>query len=232
MGKIAVMTDARFPEASEIIRSLTEAGYDVRIVPETIDLWDEAALTEFAAPLADDLVGVIHPAPPKRLGAIETVSEEDWEKAGMEGAVAALVVTKVFCGIFREKHKGSFIYLNSVHAEKPVGKGALFSVNCGAVEMLSKEACLDYGADDVNIFFVQRGIMADECDAVSDVSPIYCGVNFRYPNCRYPEKDHLNGLIAFLLTEAAAPLSGSAILADHGLTGYYSKRKLPEGGEA
>ena len=232
MSKVVVITDLRFPEAQEVTSYLTELGYDVRPVPQDVCLWDEAALSAFAEPFKEDLVGVIHPAPPKIMGGIEEVTEEQWDQAASEGAVAAMIVTKVFCNIMRDHRAGSMIYLNSIHSEKPVGKGFLFSLNCGAVQMLSKEVCQDYGVFDVNVFFVQRGIMEEEAaEGKSDASPIYCGVDLRYPNRRWPEKSHLNGLLAFLLTDAAQPLTGATLPADGGFTGFYNHRQTVEGRE-
>ena len=130
-----IITDLRRREAQEAAADLGEAGFHVVTVPEGTDLWDEEALAAFAAPYQEDLVGVIHPAPPLVSGGILEITAEQWDQSAQEGAVAALVVTKVFCGIFREKGAGSFIFLNSFHAEKPVGKGLLFSIGCGAADM-------------------------------------------------------------------------------------------------
>lgn len=227
--KTVVITDLRSVQAQCAAEYLAAQGWDVQIVPESVCLWDEAALTAFAQPLADTLHGVIHPAPSKVLGGIDQITDADWQRARDEGPVAAFCVTKVFCNILREKRKGAIIYLNSIHAEKPVGKGMLFSMGCGAVQMLCREINQDYGEQGVNCFFVQRGIGADEMDARSDTSPLYCGVDLRYPTRQLPANDQLNGLLAFLLTDAAAPLTGSDLRADGGMTMYYNHRAEVEG---
>ncbi|MBE5803963.1 MAG: SDR family oxidoreductase [Clostridiales bacterium] len=227
--KTVVITDARSVSAKCAAEYLARQGYDVQIVPETICLWDEAALAAFAQPLAETLHGVIHPAPEKILGGIEQFSGDDWKRARDEGPMAAFCVTKVFCNIMREKRQGAIIYLNSIHAEKPVGEGMLFSMGCGAVQMLCREINQDYGEQGVNCFFVQKGIEEGEENCISNVSPIYCGVDQRYPTRKMPAQDHLNGLLAFLLTDAAAPLTGSDLRADGGLTMFYNHRKRTEG---
>lgn len=227
--KTVVITDLRSVSAQCAAEYLAQQGYDVQIVPDSICLWDEAALAAFAQPLADSLHGVIHPAPPKVLGGIDQITAEDWQRARDEGPMAAFCVTKVFCNILREKQQGAIIYLNSIHAEKPVGKGMLFSMGCGAVQMLCREVNQDYGEQGVNCYFVQQGIGAGEDECISDVSPIYCGVDLRYPARKIPPCDQLNGLLAFLLTDAAVALSGSDLRADSGLTMYYNHRKQIEG---
>lgn len=227
--KVVIITDLRTPEAQSAQEYLAQQGYEVLGVPETVSLCDEEALSAFAESCRDRLCGVIHPAPPRVLGGIDTVTEEDWIKAREEGPIAAFVVTKVFCGIFRDKKEGSLIYLNSIHAEKPVGKGFLFSMGCGAVQMLAREVNLDYGTDNVNVFFVQRGIVEDDLYCRSDASHLYCGVDLRYPLRRIPENGNLNGMLAFLLTPAAQPLTGSDLRADSGMTMYYTHRHMVEG---
>ena len=138
--------------------------------------------------------------------------------------MAAWCVTKVFGGIFREKKAGTLIYLNSFHAEKPVGYGFLFSAGCGAVQMLAREVNQDYGTSGVRSFFIQRGITPSDPDGRSDLSPIYYGVDLRYPERHMPQRGYLNALIAFLLTPGAAPLSGSDLRADGGMSMYYGER--------
>ena len=225
-----VITDLRTKEAQDACAYLSDLGYDVRPVPEDVCLWDEDALRAWAEPFAADIKGVIHPAPPFVHGGIEEVTEEQWDRNAYEGPVAALIVTKVFGMILRESGMGgAIIYLNSIHAEKPAGKGVLFSIACGAVQMLNREFNQDYGEFNVNTYFIERGPTDHDPDGRSDVSPLYYGVDLRYPQRKMPKDGYLNGLIAFLLTDAAAPLAGSDLRADGGFVGYYGHRRKVEG---
>ena len=228
--KTVVITDLRTKEARDAGIFLEELGYDVRTVPEEIRLWDEDALRNWAAPFKADIKGVIHPAPPFLHGGIEEVTEEQWDTNAYEGPVAALIVTKVFGMILRESgFGGSIIYLNSIHAEKPAGKGLLFSMACGAVQMLNRDFNQDYGEFNVNTYFIQRGPTENDPDGKSDISALYYGVDLRYPQRKMPKEGYLNGLIAFLLTDDAAPLAGADLRADGGFVGYYGHRRKVEG---
>ena len=229
MKRTVIFTDVRMAEAAQARAHLDGLGYRTVTVPKDVCLWVENALRSFAAPWQDSLLGVIHPAPDRILGSIEDVSEEDWDRASNEGAIAAWCVTKVFCGLMKDNGGGSMIYLNSIHAEKPVGRGALFSMGCGAVQMLAREACQDYGQFNVNVYFIQKGVTAADPDSRSPVSAVYYGTDLRYPKREIPEEGHLNGLIAFLLTPEAAPLTGSDLRSDGGMTLYYVHRRKVEG---
>ena len=229
MKDTIVLTHEDMAEARDARAHLESLGWRVLTVPNTICLWDEAALAAFAAPLGGALAGVIHPAPRPILGGVEAVSEADWDRAANEGPMAAWCVTKVFCGLMARSGGGSMIYLNSIHAEKPVGMGSLFSMGCGAAQMLSREAAQDYGEFGVHTYFIQKGVSETDPDARSPVSSLYYGVDLRYPERRMPEAGYLNDLIAFLLTPGAAALSGSDLRADGGMTLYYVHRRKVEG---
>lgn len=225
--KTVLITDLRTRPARSAAAYLASLGYEVLKLPEEIRLWDEEALSAWALTYAEDLVGVIHPAPPMQVCGIQEIEHEAWDQAAWEGPVAAMIVTKVFCGIFRAKGQGALIYLNSIHAEKPVGQGYLYSLGCGAVEMLAKEVCQDYGAHHVGVYFVERGIL-EEDPGQSGVSALYYGVDLRYPDRKIPSPGYLNELLAFLLTPGAMALSGAPIQADAGLLGFYGSHRDEE----
>ncbi len=229
MKQTVVFTSSRMAEARDAQACLLAAGYRVETIPENVCLWDEYALRAYALPLAPSLCGVIHPAPERILGSVEEVSQDQWDRSVDEGPLAAWCVTKVFCGLMKEHGGGSMIYLNSIHAEKPVGMGALFSMGCAAVQMLAREANQDYGEFNVRTFFIQKGITSSDPDSKSPVSTLYFGTDLRYPQRKMPEEGYLNGLISFLLTPQAAPLSGADLRADGGMTMYYTHRRKVEG---
>ncbi len=222
--KTVVITDMRSPQARALEAHLSGLGYRVATPPEGIRLWKEAEVRAFADACPRPLAGVIHPAPPFLRCGIEEAEEETLARARDEGPLAAWCVTKIFGIILREQREGSIIFLNSVHAEKPMGYGFLFSAGCAAVQMLSREISQDYGTDGVRSFFVQRGPMEGDPDLKSDLSHFYCGTDLRYPLREIPRADQLNDLTAFLLTPGAAPLCGSDLRADGGMTLYYGER--------
>lgn len=229
MKDIVILTHDRMAEARQVRDYLSAQGKRVITVPQEICLWNEAALAAWGAPMQPEIEGVIHPAPRPILGSVEAVSEDDWRRAADEGAMAAWCVTKVFCGMMKQSGGGSIIYLNSIHAEKPVGHGALYSMACGATQMLCKEAAQDYGEFGVRAFFIQKGITDSDPDGRSPVSNLYYGVDMRYPARKLPEAGYLNALVAFLLTPGAAALSGSDLMADGGMTQFYTHRRQVEG---
>ena len=227
-----LLTDLRTVEAQDIRNFLIGRGDDVVTLPDEGMRADEAALKAFLEPYAQSLDAVIHPAPPLFLKPFEEAGEDDFVRAATDGPIVAWCVTKVCAALMKKRGGGVIIYLNSVHAEKPVGRGFLFSAGCGAVQMLAREANQDYSADGIRTYFIQRGITDADPDGRSDVSSVYFGVDQRYPARKMPERGWLNGMVAFLLSDGAAPLSGSDLRADGGMTMYYGQYGHEKVGEA
>lgn len=226
-----VITDLRSKEAKDAAKYLSDR-YNVLTVPEEICLWDEEALRAWAEPFKTEIVGMIHPAPEMIFGGIEDITPEMWDQNANEGPVAALIVTKVFGMILRENGGGAIIYLNSIHAEKPTGSAMLYSMTCGATQMLCRDFAQDYGCFHVRPYFVMRAPVDPDSPAKNHFTPIYYGIDMRYAERKIPAEGYLNGILEFLLTDAAAPLLGTDIRAEGGFTGFYNGHRFrAEGGE-
>ena len=75
--KTVIITDLRTREAREAESYLSGLGYSVRSISPDHPLWDEEALSAFAASLDGSLCGVIHPAPPLFLSPLLETSEQE-----------------------------------------------------------------------------------------------------------------------------------------------------------
>jgi NAD(P)-dependent dehydrogenase (short-subunit alcohol dehydrogenase family) len=172
------------------------------------------------------LAGAVLANPPaaKMRGGIENTTDEMWRAARDAFAAPILDLTQKIGKILSENKKGSIIYLNSVHAEKPVGEGFLYTMGCAAVQALCREAALIYGSYNVGCFNVMRGIVeGEEVYFTSEYSPLYHNGELRFPKERLPPADSLNELCAFLLGGGAYILNGTDLYADEGFLMYYGK---------
>lgn len=233
---LVLITDNRSSAARAVAVHLLALGYRVVLnhvggdlvagsESTVLDLADETALNAWFDACGDDLLAVIHPAPPPIHASVARASESDWRLAFQEGALAALLITKTAGSHLTRLGRGCLIYLGSIHAEKPMGHGFLFSMGCSATQMLCREAALDFGAKGVCAYYVQRGIQSDDLGNANNLTNIYHATELRYPQKQLPGPDHLNGLLAFLLTDGAAPLNGADLQADSGLTLFYGHRR-------
>lgn len=188
-----------------------------------IDINKIASVNEYFNTI--DLKAVIITDTPHIISSIEETTDEQWDQAFNNGALTAMLLTRAAGEHFKSHGNGGIIlYLGSIHAEKPTGGDFLFSIQSSAMQMMCREAVIAYGKYNVNCFYIQRGIMEHDIENVGEISNTYSGVEHRYPKLRVPDTDNLNGLIGFLLTDSASPLSGSDLKADEGMTLYYGVR--------
>ena len=205
------ITDTVSSEAAEYIKTM---GYTPVIGESDIELYKE------------DLVGAILANPPVTLmrGGIEDTTDEMWANARDIFVVPIFNITQVVGKIFMQNKKGSIIYLNSIHADKPVGGGFLYTMGCAAVQALCREAALIYGSHNVGCYNVMRGIVeGEEAYFTSEYSSLYHNSELRFPKEKLPSSGSLNELCAFLLSGGAYILNGTDLQADEGFRLYYGK---------
>lgn len=229
------ISDGRCPVAREIAAGFAAAGWRVALnlhqggaplagcEEARVDLCRFDELTALFDALGDSLRGVIHPAPPVIHATLEGAGQAQWLRAREEGAIAAMELTRAAGAFLSNLGRGAIVYLGSVHAEKPLGNGFLYSMACAATQMLCREAALAYGPQGVCAYYVQRGFMAHDADNLSEYSNLYVAPDFRHPQERLMRPDELNGLMLFLMSDAAGALSGADLRADGGATMFYGK---------
>ncbi|MCL2773129.1 MAG: SDR family oxidoreductase [Oscillospiraceae bacterium] len=201
--------------ASEIAEYIKTIGYTPITGGGDIDFFE---------PYKDGLVGAVLANPPVMHGEIESTTDEMWNNARESFVVPMLNITQVVGEIFMQNKKGSIIYLNSIHAEKPIGNGFLYTMGCAAVQMLCREAALIYGSYNVGCYNVMRGIVeGEESYFASEYSPIHHSSELRFPKEKLPSAKSLNELCAFLLSGGAYILNGTDLQADEGFRLYYGK---------
>jgi len=214
--------------SSEVAEHIKKTGYTP--VSGDIDLTSEDSVSNFLEPYRDNLVGAILANPPAMRGSIEESDDEMWRKARDTFVVPVLNITQVTGRIFMRNKKGSIIYLNSVHAEKPIGSGFLYTMGCAAVQALCREAALIYGSYNVGCYNIMRGIVeGEQAYFASDYSPVHHNSELRFPQERVPSADSLNELCAFLLSGGAYILNGADLQADEGFSLYYGKSSYYKG---
>jgi NAD(P)-dependent dehydrogenase (short-subunit alcohol dehydrogenase family) len=213
---LVFISDGRSAVARAVAEHLSRAGYRVAVNGGTVagceradvDLTDLAALEGYFEDCGT-LAGALHFAPPPAAAPIEGADEGELERALREGAVSSLLFARAAGNAMAAAGRGALIFMGDIHAEKPTGCAFLHSMHVAAMQMLSREAALDYGRRGVNCFFVMRGPTEGDAELSSATTNVREGVAIRHPDGMAPAADCLNGLIEFLLTPAARPLNGA-----------------------
>jgi len=179
----------------------------------------------------NNMTGAILANPPAIRGSIENTTDEMWRSARDAFAAPMLDLTQKIGKILSKNKKGSIIFLNSIHAEKPIGDGFLYTAGCAAVQALCREAALIYGSYNVGCFNIMRGIVeGEESYLTSGYSPVYHSGDLRFPKERVPPAYSLNELCVFLLSKNSYILNGSDLYADEGFRMYYGKSEYYKDG--
>jgi len=117
---------------------------------------------------------------------------------------------------------GAVLFINSIHGEKPTGSAPLYSVACGGVNMLVKEAAQDFGRLGIRVNQLKCGPLAgDEELFFSDKSGIYHGAAARVPRGALGTPREIARAALFLCSDAASFINGAALTADGGFLGFY-----------
>lgn len=219
--------------SAEVAEYIKTIGYTPVFRDPCVDMTSAQSFGEFLSPYKNELIGAILANPPIIYGEIETADDEMWNSARDGFAASMLNATQILGKILAGNYLcggnngGSIIYLNSIHADKPLGNGFLYTLGCAAVQMLCREAALAYGIHNVGCFNVMRGVVeGEESYYTSEYSSLYHNGELRFPKEKMPSAKSLNELCAYLLGGGAYILNGSDLHADEGFRLYYGKSTL------
>ena len=227
MDKFVFISNIGDKVATEVAAYIKTLGYTPFTCGPETNAASPEAFAAFIKPYKDNFHGAIFTNPPIIRSEIETATDEMWVLAREGFVVSMLNMAQVICDIFADKNFGRIIYLNSIHAEKPLGEGFLYTMGCAAAQSLSRETALVYGDKNVASFCVMRGIVeGEEGYFASEYSSIYHNSQYRFPKERIPKADSLNEFCAFLLGDGSYILNGAEIRADEGFVMFQGKSKL------
>jgi len=182
----------------------------------------QAAVGEAHAALGG-LDGVVNCAGIYPTGArLEAVSDSAWDQVIAVNLTAIFRVCRATLPLLREGGGGSIVNIASVHAVATVPGAPAYAATKAAVVGLSRQMALDYAVDSIRVNSVLVGSVAtrmtlDGLKAAGGAEAI--GLTFkRNAVARIADAGEIANVIAFLLSDAASFVTGSALLADGGLT--------------
>ena len=128
----------------------------------------------------------------------------------------------------KENGSGNFVFISSIHDEKPNGAAFAYSVAKGALKMLVKEMVLDFGPYGIRANIVNMGPMEwDEERFASGLSPLYEHTKERIVNMRYCTLEEVANAALFFTSDDCPSANGASLTLDGGfLLSYFSGRKI------
>jgi NAD(P)-dependent dehydrogenase (short-subunit alcohol dehydrogenase family) len=181
------------------------------------------AAVDAAAQALGGLDGVVNCAGVYPTGRrLEELSDAEWDRTIAINLTAIFRVCRATLPLLRAAGGGSIVNIASVHAISTVPGVPAYAATKAAVVGMSRQMALDYAVDSIRVNAVLVGSVATRMtlDGLDEAGgPEAMGLTFaRNAVARIAEPREVAATIGFLLSDAASFVTGSALIADGGLT--------------
>ena len=135
----------------------------------------------------------------------------------------AWCAARAAAGKIGKKRGGNVLFISSIHGEKPSASAPLYSIACGGVNMLVKEAAQDFGRLGIRVNQLRCGpLQGDEDLFISEISGLYHYLDMRVPRGCAGTVDEIASAALFLCSDEASFINGATLTADGGFLGFYT----------
>ncbi len=151
---------------------------------------------------------------------LEELSDADWDLAVSVNLGSVFRVCRASLPHLRAAGGGSVVNIASVHAEATVSGVPAYAATKAGVVGLSRQTALDYAVDMIRVNSLVVGAVATRMGLrdLPDGDPEAIGLSFeRNRIARFAEPVEIATAIAFLLSDDASFITGSAMRVDGGL---------------
>jgi NAD(P)-dependent dehydrogenase (short-subunit alcohol dehydrogenase family) len=126
----------------------------------------------------------------------------------------------------KEKKSGTFVFLSSIHDEKPFGASFAYSMAKGCLKNLAREMVLDMGDLNIRTNVVTMGPIEDGWKPFySDLSPLYEHTKERVRGPRLGNIDDIAEAVLYFAGDDSAFANGSELRLDGGFLLTYGFRR-------
>jgi NAD(P)-dependent dehydrogenase (short-subunit alcohol dehydrogenase family) len=223
-GRRVIVTGARGGLGQAIAGLLERAGCAIAGCDiDDFDIRDRAAVDAGLAALVRRLSGC--DAVVANAGVVDTIhraerfSEAEWQKDVETNLTGTFNVVRALFGSLRDSGDGRVVVVSSASADTGLpGQVAYTAAKAGLVGM-ARTLAAEWGAHGIRCNVVMPGLIATpKVRALPE--PVRAAMSAALPLGRIGEPEELAGTIAFLLSPAAAYITGAVLRVDggHGLT--------------
>lgn len=127
----------------------------------------------------------------------------------------------------KERKSGNFVFLSSIHAEKPFGASFVYSLAKGCLKNLAREMVLDMGKLNIRTNVVEMGPLEGEWENFySDLSPLYEHAGERINGQRMGNSNDIAEAVLYFAGDDSGFANGSELRLDGGfLLTYIGRRR-------
>jgi NAD(P)-dependent dehydrogenase (short-subunit alcohol dehydrogenase family) len=158
---------------------------------------------------------------------LEDCADEIYDEVMDINVKSAFLFVQAAGASMKQARKGNFVFISSIHDEKPNGAAFAYSIAKGALKMLAKEMVLDMGPYNVRTNIINMGPMEGHDKLFySDLSPLYEYTKERIVNARYSTLEDVANAALFFAGDDCPSANGSELKLDGGfLLSYFFNKK-------
>ncbi|GHV69864.1 2-deoxy-D-gluconate 3-dehydrogenase [Spirochaetia bacterium] len=156
---------------------------------------------------------------------LEDCSDELYDRALNINLKSAFLMVQAAGVSMKAAKSGNFVFVSSIHDEKPTGAAFGYSIAKGALKMLVREMVLDMGPLNVRTNIVEAGpLEGDDEKFYSDISPLYEHTRERIVNGQYGTMEDIANAVLFFAGNDCPAANGSELKLDGGFLLSYLLR--------
>jgi NAD(P)-dependent dehydrogenase (short-subunit alcohol dehydrogenase family) len=241
--KVALITDGASPAGRGIAARFAEEGAHVAVnLFPAVPPPPHAELVTRADPVSKAAIDRAVQTVLDRYGRIDTLvfnnnevipakledcDDETFDRVMAVNVKSAYLYVTAAGLSMKEKKSGNFVFLSSIHDEKPFGASFAYSIAKGCLKNLAREMVLDMGVFNIRTNVVELGPMEDEWEPFySDMSPLYENARERVRGPRMGNIGDVTEAVLYFAGDDAGFANGSELRLDGGLLlTYWARRR-------
>src|SRR6266481_1469809 len=224
-GKVAIITGGSEGLGRAAAERLAAEGARVAICARRADVLERAAegIRKAGGQVVGEWGGVdilVNNAGTSAAASFESVNDDAWVHDLELKLLAAIRLCRLTIPHMKKRGGGRIINITNLGAKAPSAGGLPTSVSRAAGINLTKSLSKEYAPDKILVNTICIGLVKScqwERRAKGDLDAFYKDVAKRVPIGRVGEAEEFGDLVAFLVSERAAFISGTAINFDGGM---------------
>jgi 3-oxoacyl-[acyl-carrier protein] reductase len=217
-ARVGVNYAARAGAAEEVVSAIREAGGDATAIPGDVRDAEQAAalVEEVERAFGDDLYNVVCNAGITRDNLMARIGEDDWRDVIDVNLGGTFWVLKAASRKLLRKRRGAIVTMSSVVGVHGNAGQTNYAASKGGVIALTKALAKEVGSRGIRVNCIAPGYISTELTDVLDDSQ-RTAILQATPLGRLGDPDDVARVTRFLLSDAAAYITGAVLPVDGGM---------------